>query len=95
MKWFAFDRINGDFELCDTEEAARKIATEWLTLYKDQSSDEGWPEDMEGNVGYGPIQFSTKYTILEDRKDYTDEEWADECYPDQFSHIAKCDLVGR
>lgn len=95
MKYFAYDNINGNFEIFLTEDEAKAQAREYLQYYENHSCDDGWPENMEGNIGYGPITTTTKYTIIADRKDYTDEEWAEECYSDDFDHIASCELMER
>ncbi len=95
MKWFAFDRINGDFDLFNTESEAKACAAANLEIYQDMSSDDGWPEGMEGAVGYGPIKSSTQYTITAERADYTAEDWAEEGYGEDWEHIAKCELVAR
>ncbi len=74
-KWLAFDRLEGEYEFTDTEEEAKAEAKGMLKYYTDEASDEGWPEDIEGAIGYAEIKVITKSTLIEKKSDYAGEDW--------------------
>lgn len=91
-KWFAYDRVNGDYEIFETEAEAIEAAEKFLKYYREEATQDGWPEDLEGNVGYGEIKVHTVSNEIANKKDYTDEEWEEEGYSLDFDKIVEFDL---
>ena len=85
MKYFAYDETNYDFKFFETEEEAKKAAENYLEYYAEDASSEGWPEDI--NICYGKIMAQTIKKIIEEKKDYTDEEWGDMGYSEEYDEI--------
>ena len=73
MKYLVFDLIEKEFEFTDSEEKAKGIAEGWLEYYRVDAADDGWPEDIVGNVGYAEVKFSSKVTKTEKREDNPDD----------------------
>ena len=88
MKYIAFDLIEKEFELAETEEKAKGIAEGYLEFYRVDAAVDGWPEDIVGKVGYAEVRESTKVTKTEKREDNPDD-WS---Y--QYDEIWHVDLVG-
>ena len=92
LKWFTFDRENGDYEFFETEGEAIKKAEELLSYYREEATQDGWPETLEGNVGYGEIIAQSVGKEIANRKDHTDEEWEEEGYSLDFDKIVEFNL---
>ncbi len=95
MKWFAYDRENGDYNFFETEPEAIKCAEDTLESYRNDASQDGWPETMTGNIGYGEIKMQIgAEIIIDEKKNYTKEELEDEqwAYGDEFDKIVDFEL---
>ena len=73
--YIVFDLIESEYVFVDTEQAAKDQADKWMKHYKDGAWDEGWPEDIEGSVGYAKIIADSRVTKTETKADYGDEPW--------------------
>ena len=62
MRYIAFDMIENEIELFKTETDAKKRAEDNLEYYQETAPDDGWPEDIEGAVGYAEIKESSTIT---------------------------------
>ena len=91
-KWFVYDNAEGQTEIVATEEEARKLAEEWLEIWREASVDEGWEPDFDGAIGYGEIKATNVKTVVAKKEDYTDEEWTENCYDLKFDEIWDYDL---
>lgn len=91
--YIAYDLIDFDVTICKTEEEAREFCEGRLKWQADYAEREGWPSDMEGAIGYGKIICSIHKKLIADRKHYTDEEWADEGYSDEWDEIVDYELT--
>lgn len=64
-RWLIFNCIDDEFELVDTEEKADSKAREILSCYANIAHVDGWPDGIEGSIGYARVQMSTKITKIE------------------------------
>ena len=62
MKYIAFDLIENEIELFKTETDAKKRAEDNLDYYQENAPDDGWPEAIEGAVGYAEIKEASTIT---------------------------------
>ena len=85
--WFSFDQYNGEHLLHDTEAAAKKEAHDALASYRDSSVQDGWPEILEEQIGWGRVMEVVKETKRVEKGAMTDEEWAEEGYSDEWDCI--------
>ena len=75
--FFSYDLQNGEFLLHATEEEARTEAQGSIEYYRDEATDDGWPDDMTGTIGYGKLIQEVVTTNELKKSDYTEEEWED------------------
>ena len=87
MNWLSFDTVNCNFCLHDTEDEAKKEAELILESYRDDAYADGWPESLNGAVGYGHVVQSAAENVIAHKEDFTDEEWEDEGYSASFDEI--------
>ncbi len=95
IKWFAYDRENGDYEFFETEAEAIKWAESTLESYRTDASQDGWPEQMTGMISYGEIKMQVgAEIIIDEKKNYTKEELEEEqwAYGDEFDKIVNFEL---
>lgn len=95
MKFFAFDRENGCYDFFETEAEAIKCAEDTLESYRSEASQDGWPEQMTGMIGYGEIKVQVgAEIIIDEKKNYTPEELADDqwAYSDDFDKVVDFEL---
>ena len=71
--YIVFDLIENDFEILKTEKEAVVKADEWLERYQEEAQDEGWPENIEGSVGYAEVKARSIVTSTESKKDNPDD----------------------
>jgi hypothetical protein len=83
MKYVAFDAINGEHEHFATIEEAR----EWLEE-SFLADGEGYHPDLVGCEIF-ELKEKVEYDVLAKKADYTEEEWADAEYPEEFDEIWK------
>ncbi len=88
----AFDIENGDYELYETEKEARETAEKFLEIYREESSSEGWPEDLEGRIGYCKVIADTVCKVVAKKENFTDDEWVEAGYSLEFARILDFDL---
>jgi len=93
MKYFAYDRYNGEYAFFKTEQEAREAAERYLGYYAEYAASDGWPEDLSNSIGYGRIIATTVEKIITDKKDFTDEEWEEEGYSSDWDKIVDYSLV--
>ena len=87
-KYIAFDCTNYEFELCETEEEAKR----WIGNI---DGSEGYSnEQCCGMAGIAKIEAITKYTVIDRREDYTDDDgdnpWS---YNPDFDTVGELILV--
>ncbi len=73
--YIVFDLIESEYAFVDTKEKAIKGANEFLQVYKDEASTEGWPEDIVSSIGYAEIKADSRVTKTEKKSDFGDEPW--------------------
>lgn len=61
--WIAFDSIDYGFELCKTEEEARKVVQQRLERQLDE--DDEWDPGMENAIGYAKVVQTTKEKVVD------------------------------
>jgi len=92
-KFFAFDLINGDHDFFETQEEAKVAAEKFLAYYKDNASQDGWPEDISFSIGWGEIkEVVGEEKIIAEKKNFTDEEWEEEGYSSDWDKIVNFEL---
>lgn len=85
--YFAFNNLDNQFEIFETEKEAKKCAEDFLEEYASEAGVDGWPGDLSEQIGYGKVIARTEETVVADIKDYTDEEWEEKGYDLQWNKI--------
>jgi hypothetical protein len=83
-KYLVVDPMDGDYETYETIEEARKAIQDTIDDYKMDT--EGIPLDAEGFAIY-ELRERLYLDTIATRDNYTDEEWENMGYPDQFDVI--------
>ena len=92
MNYFSFDRFEGEYDFHETEKEAKESAENYLQTWRDEATDDGWPEDMENYIGYGKLFGISKETYRHDKKDFTEEEWEDKGYSSDFDFVVDYEI---
>jgi len=86
MKYLAFDADNYDFEEFETIEEARKYCEDGFL------NEEGYSPDTEKYKIWQIAEIVELKTIAE-KKDFTDEQWEEKGYSDEFDTICKHEFI--
>ena len=87
-KYFAFDEVNGEHYQFESAIDAKEWVACALEFYRNEACDDGWPEGIEGSIGWGKIEEIVVETKRVSRKDFTPEEWEDMGYSDDWDYIS-------
>jgi hypothetical protein len=85
MKYLAFNADNYDFEEFETIEEARKYC-------EDGFLNESYSQDTE-NYKIWQIAETVELKTIAEKKDFTDEQWEDEGYNEDFDTICKHEFI--
>ena len=90
--WIAFDFVSYGFELCKTEEEAKKMAQQDVNY--ELKEDNKWDPDMEGAIGYARVIWTTKEKVMTIRGvNYTHKEWEEKGYDPDCDSVSTFELV--
>ena len=92
VKYFSFDAINGDFDLHKTEEEANKEAENALDFYRDNASEDGWPDGIVHSIGYGKLIGLCQTEWTRKKEDFTEDEWDDFGYHENFDIVSDYEI---